>query len=461
MTEPSKAKKVLLIAYQYPPIGGIAVQRPLKFSRYLGEFGWHPCVLTVKNGYSPSQDESLLQEIPEDVAVLRASDLYAAFLRWYQRRGSARSAPAAAADGAAAPAASASAVPGSASRPSSFPRRLFRAAKGWKDRLLIPDEQIFWFPAAVRLGLQAIRQHQVQAIYSTSGPATAHLVAYWLKKRTGLPWIADFRDPWTQNLHVQQVCAAEEAMERAVMENADVVLTVTRSFADGFAAKYGGAIRRLEVIYNGFDPQDFAAIEPLRDDPRFTLLYGGILYGKRSPRVFLEGLRLALDRGYVPQEDITVHFAGIFDYPGKTENQDLVRRLGLESNVRLLGYLSHRETIARMKGADILLLIGDVDAKAGQYIPGKLFEYMAAGRPVLSLSVPGEAASLVQQYSLGVVSDPQDPTQVAKHLGLLYERWKKERVLPGTQQDGQLSPFDRREQSKRLAELLDELSHAK
>lgn len=483
-------KKVLIIAYLFPPIGGGGVQRALKMAKYLGEFGWQPHVLTVEPEYHVSLDESLLQQLPAEAVIHRARELSLgrrAFLP----------APASGADGAggARPGAAGSGKAGAAddtgafrstttgagaeppAQPvsaSSWKRRLFPLLKRIKNALFIPDDQILWFPSAARKGLSVIREHGIDAIVSTSGPVTNHLIALYLKRKTGLPWIADFRDPWTQNMHRTNLRWREwleDRLERMVHRESDLLLTVTESFVRNFQAKFGAELKRVEVIHNGYDLDDYRALADVRKPERerdvWTLVYTGILYRERNPRLFLQAVRQLIDEGGLPADGIRIRFAGVFDYPGYSDNIDCVRNLGLEPVVEVLGHLPHRRALEEMKQADLLLLIGDTAPGSGDYIPGKLFEYMAVGRPILALAMPGEAANIIGRHRLGAVADPTDLKAIKEAIMDLYREWRE-----GTQQAEQAGSsreaaapsatamYERREQARMLAELLDELQES-
>ncbi len=234
---------------------------------------------------------------------------------------------------------------------------------------------------------------------------------------------------------------------------------MTRSFAEGFRSKYGDVIRRLEVIHNGFDAADFAGIEPERVEGRCTFVYTGIFYKERNPRRLLRAVRRLIDRGAVDPTRLRLRFAGVFDYPGYSENARAVRDLGLGDVVEVLGHVPHRRAVALLKGADVLLLINDVDPVfGGTFIPGKLFEYMAAQRPILALSMPGEAAAVVERFGLGEVVAPEDDAAIEAAVLRFYRRWERgELAGPQALPPEAYRRYERREQARALAELLDEL----
>lgn len=446
---PMKTRSVLIICYIFPPIGGGGVPRPLKMAKYLGEFGWNVHVLTVDPVYHATLDPSLLAQVPADVTIHRAKE-------WplLPRRG-----------GAVVPAAAAEAAPARRSLAASLKQQVVGLLKKAKPYLLIPDDQILWLPNALKLGREIIGREKIDAIFSTSGPVTNHLVARRLAREFGVKWVADFRDPWTQNMHSSGIAwreRLEERMEAGVMAEADAVTTVTATFAENFRKKHGSRIRRLELIYNGFDQADFVGLTPEHAAPgKFHAVYAGILYQKRNPRLLLRAIRELIDAGDVEREDLLLSFAGVFDYPGYSENRDCVEALGLGDVVRVLGNLPHKQALGLMKGADALLLIGDVSPDAGAYIPGKLYEYMGIGKPILALNKPGEATQIIQTFRLGQVADPEDKEAIKQAFLKLYREWKAQGAAGAAERDDdfaeRVKPYERREQARQLAELMNEL----
>jgi glycosyltransferase involved in cell wall biosynthesis len=446
---PMKTRSVLIICYIFPPIGGGGVPRPLKMAKYLGEFGWKVHVLTVDPVYHATLDPSLLAQVPADVTIHRAKE-------WplLPRRG-----------GGAAPAAGGEAALARRSLTATLKQQAVGLLKKVKPYLLIPDDQILWLPNALKLGREIIRREKIDVIFSTSGPVTNHLVARRLAREFGVKWVADFRDPWTQNMHSSGIAwreRLEEHMEAGVMAEADAITTVTTTFAENFRKKHGSRIRRLELIYNGFDQADFVGLTPQYTAPgKFHAVYAGILYQKRNPRLLLRAIRELIDAGEVAREDLQLSFAGVFDYPGYSENRDCVEALQLGDVVRVLGNLPHKQALGLMKGADALLLIGDVSPDAGAYIPGKLYEYMGIGKPILALNKAGEATQIIEAFRLGQVADPEDKEAIKQAFLKLYREWKERGAAGAAERDDdfaeRVKPYERREQARQLAELMNEL----
>ncbi|WP_245605559.1 glycosyltransferase family 4 protein [Thermicanus aegyptius] len=467
----SKEGKVLLISYLFPPIAGGGVPRPLKMVKYLPQYGWNPVVLTVDPRYHASLDESLLQQIPDLTPIYRAREFnpYASInrLRTSSLQESSRRRKNGSGD-------TETSIHKTPSEGGSFPQKegsswiegvkqgLFKALKKGKNWILIPDDHIFWVPFAVRMGLRAIREQKVDLIYSTSGPYSCHLVARRLAHITRLPWVADFRDPWTQNMHRSGIAWREwieERMERSVMREATAITTVTHSFAQNFKAKFP-EIRQIEVIHNGYDPDDYLAIEGEPDPDRLSFAYTGIFYKERNPRLFLRAVAELIDEGRIKRDELRLRFAGIFDYPGYHENEEAVKNLGLEDIVEVLGYLPHRESLTLLKKSHILLLIGDTAPGSENYIPGKLFEYLAVKRPVLAFSLPGEATQIIERFHIGQAVSPTDLEAMKKAILTFYEAWKRGELadlFSFTEEESALALYRRDEQARQLAHLFNEI----
>lgn len=441
---PMEKKHVLIIAYLFPPIGGGGVQRAVKMAKYLGKYGCKVSVLTVDEPSHVSLDPSLLEQLPKDVVIYRAKERKLPGM-------SARTVAVSQTDDISVPSLKVRLI-----------HRLKPALKKVKELILIPDDQILWYKDAVRLGEEIIKKEGVDCIFSTSGPYTNHLVGLQLKKRTGVKWIADFRDPWTQNMHRPSSkwrLEKEEKMEYEVVSNCDVLMTVTHSFANNFQKKYGSAIKRLEVIHNGFDPEDYKNLKPNKLYPdKWTFVYTGIFYKERNPRLFLQAVAELISEGKIVRNDISVQFAGVFDYPGYTDNEDCVRTLGLEDVVYVWGNLPHRDALSLLAGADQLLLIGDVSKDSGAYIPGKLFEYMAVQKPIFALTVEGESAKIISEQKLGVIISPFDKEQIKAELLKAYQNWKNNHEIKISPANTLL--YQRDEQARMLSEVVYELTNS-
>jgi glycosyltransferase involved in cell wall biosynthesis len=447
-------RKVLVVAYTFPPIGGSGVQRIVKFAKYLPEFGWQPVILTVSNPPSEEIDRSLLQELPDGLSVRRAPDFNLVHLlrRMVRRlRSSSKSSNRKAGGGKVdVPASSRSVGVG-------------RVRRAWRDFsetwLMIPDNRCYWLLPALWVGLSAVKDCDV--IFSTSAPFTNHLVAYFLQKFSGKPWVADFRDPWTQYGVYQRPSSrlrsrVDAFFEALFLKSPDRVTVTCAATAGGFQRLYPYLPKEKFVeITNGFDAADFDQRMVIQSDrptfDRFTIVYTGRFVNEKHSRAlsFLEALReLCRDHPELDSE-IQVIFAGRFGEQG----DEVLKRWELEEVVQLVGYVPHAESVKLLLKSHVLLLtLNDAPGTELLY-PGKLFEYLAAGQTILALVPEGATADLVRDMGAGLVVPPDDVEAIKRAVFGLYNQHKQGNMLSRIYDD--LQRFERRTLTRRLAQCLE------
>lgn len=405
-----------MLAYFFPPQGGSGVQRSLKYARYLPEFGWQPRVITVQPPSNSLLDDSLNAEIPPGLSIAHTTALLL---------------------------------------PAQLPWRLRHFIARW---LLVTDEQLGWLPFALRRARQTLQEQQIAAIYTTAAPYTTHLAGLRLKRLSGLPWIADWRDPWIGNFSATFATSWHRwlatKLERAIIHEADVSMVVSEPMRRALLARYPDlAPERVMTLPNGFDPADFEDVAPLGREPdRLVIVYSGSFYGQRqSPRPFLEALDAVLTTDPVIRPAIKVRFVGNTGAAAQVAHD-----LSLEDVVEFTGYVPHRKSIGYLLGADLLLLVIGSGSGSDAVFTGKIFEYLAASKPILCLADPGVSAHLVAEANAGMVVGAADVPAIARALGQLYQDWKAGVVrYPGN--PGVTARYDRRRQTQRLAALLDGL----
>ncbi len=411
-------KRVLVVAYFYPPVAGGGVYRTLGLVRHLSSFGFEPVVLTGA-GSTPWVSDPGLKTGVSSVEVIRA--------------------------GAGAPATAM--MRGGASRPA-WMSALARAAP-W---VAVPDAYSSWRPAAVRAGLARIGAGGIDAIYSTSPPDTDHLVALELHRRTELPWLADFRDPWIGLSYRKPPTrwhrAAHERMLRSVLGEASRVVAATEGTARWLASAAAPAAPRVGVVSNGFEAEEWIGLTPRRFD-RFTLLHAGRLSGERTLQPFLNGLGQFLARNPSRRTQVQCLLIG----PHDDAQARLVRRTGWGDVVRFGGQSAHAETLAMEAGADALLVIQSGAPEFRELVPGKLYEYMGAERPVIAIVPEGQAADLVRRLGMGWVAAPDAPERIADALDAAWAGSFKPRHTVADRE-----PFTRRTLAGQLARVLAEIA---
>ena len=419
-------KRVLLVARFFPPITGGGVYRTLGFARHLPAFGFEPVVLTGLD--APEGGDPGLSASASRVEVVRAG------------RESALSA-----------------ARSRSSRPP-WITTLARAAS-W---IAIPDSYAGWRGAAVRAGLERIARKDIDAIYSTSPPDTDHLVALDLHRASGLPWVADFRDPWIalgyRDPPTPWHRAAHERLLRDVLRGATRIVAATEGTERWLAGAEPSIAPRSSVISNGFEEDEWRGLEPHRFD-RFTVLHAGRLSDDRTLEPFARGLAAFLARDPARRAAMQCLLLG----PHDAEQARVVGRSGLTGVVRFEGNRSHAETLAMEAGADALLLVKSRSARYRDLVPGKLYEYLGAGRPVIAVAPEGPAADLVRRFGLGWVADPDAPERIADALEEAWARRAPKAVPPpaaGAAGAGAADreSFTRRRLTERLARVLSEIA---
>ena len=422
-------KRVLIITYYWPPSGGSGVQRWLKFAKYLPEAGWEPVIFTPENPDFDLKDETLLKEISSNLEVIRFPiwEPYQLFAK-VKKQGKTH--------------------PG---------RILEQQKKGFLEKaaiwlranLLVPDPRVFWVKPSVQFLNQLLLEGQFQAIITTGPPHSLHLIGQKLKQKHGIPWLADFRDPWSQWEFLDTlpmlsfIRRRHEALERKVLKQADVVVTISPTFQRDLQKLSG---RKIDLITNGYDPADIPTGFHPRPKlaKRLHLVYTGIIDAIRNPLPLMQALKAEFEIG---GEEVSWTFVGKVSEQVK---QQVEADSWLQTHIHFAGYVPHHQVFEFYANTDALVLILTDTKNAKGNIPGKLFEYLATGLPVLALGDPqGDSATLLSQAGAGAVLGHGDLKGMQAKLRELY-------ASAGTQQTlGSLEAFSRKTGSKQVAALLD------
>ena len=435
-------KRVLLVAYYFPPSGGPGVQRTLKTVKYLREFGWDPVVLTVRDADWPARDESLLDEIPADVPVVRTAipEPYGVYRRL---TGKARG----------------QAVDVEANRRPGEKEPLGERFAAWvRGLLFVPDARMGWLLTGTGPGVRAARGHRVHVVSSSSPPYTCALLGRRIARRVGVPWVPEFRDPWSGFLTAPDrpalSAALERRLERGVYRDADRLVVAWPGIARDFAEKYGPDDRdRVRLVENGYDPEDLEGIAPRVND-RFTLVYTGSMYGVRNPDTLLRAAARLAEEGRIDPSRVRLRFVGRFG----AEVRDMFARPGVAAMVETRPYVPHAESVAEILGAHALLLVVDDYPGSEEIVPGKVFEYIGAKRPLLALAPEGRVAELVRSTGAGTVCGQHDVEACASALARLYEEWAATGTTAFPGDAAAVARLSRRERTRDLARVFDEVT---
>jgi glycosyltransferase involved in cell wall biosynthesis len=422
-------KKILMIINFFPPAGGGGVYRPLAFVKYLSRLSWRVTVVTPQPGEFWISDPGLEAQVPREVRVVRTSSLSGLRVLRSLRPG----------------------ARATASRRSS---RGFGALRRLGEHLLVPDTYRGWVPFASRAAGDLCRAEHFDVVYSTSPPDSSHLAALPVARKFGIPWIADFRDPWI-NLHLRKPPTPfhrmmHERLEASVARRA-LLLVTTIAQEEMFRRDYPGC--RLARIPNGYDEEDFAGLDdkPPQAGP-FTVSHVGMLTLGRTSRPFLEGLALLKRRSPAKAAAVRVVFIGARE----SANEQWVRSLDLAERVVFEDNLPHREVVRRELGSHALLLIKHDDERYRGLIPGKLFEYIGARRPILGVVPEGEAARIIRDLGRGEIAPIDDPPRIAEALERMFDRHAAGE-LDRAYSLAEVPRYSRRAETERLDEILERL----
>lgn len=393
-----------MLAYNFPPSGGGGVQRTSKFVKYLRRFGWDPTVICARSPLGQPKDSSLLDDLPSDLRVYRTRAIHL---------------------------------------------RLWGGIPDWlgvnrKWFFHIPDDRIFWNPFALRIARRLLRKSDFDVVFTTSPPHSTHLMGLKLRKY-GAPWVADFRDPWTGYAHQSYPTRLhrriEENMERRVIETADAVVVTAPPLKEALSSRFSSLRDKIKLIRNGYDPEDLN-VEPVRFE-RFTILYTGAMYGEYDPTAFALGFNRA-------NRDEDMDFLHIgYRLP---RFEQVFRGI---PNTRHIYYVDHRDVVRYMKGADLLLLLIAPTREQDTWIPGKTYEYLASGVPILAVGAPDSSTADFLREMGGVIVSPPEPDAIADAILTFrgnQERFRRERRFDLIEQ------FSRERLTGMLARVFDSLT---
>jgi hypothetical protein len=426
-------KKALIITYYWPPSGGAGVQRWLKFAKYLRDFGWEPIIYTPENPESPVIDPSLEKDIPEGITILKTKifEPYTAYKRFVGRKKS---------DSIKAGFLSEKKNPSLAEKISVWIRGNF----------FIPDARTFWIKPSIRFLTNYLKTNPVDAIISTGPPHSMHMIALGVKKATNLPWLADFRDPWTNIDFYDELMLTgwadrkHKMQELQVLQNADVVVTISKGMSAVFDKLYH---REYEVITNGFDDEDLADVQPVRGS-KFCLAHVGSLVKSRNPEALWKVLKLMTERDKNFAHDLEIRLIGNVDWTVR----ESLSNYNLNDFVKNIDYLPHEMAVNELVNSEVLLLLINRTPNAKMILTGKFFEYLAARRPILCIGPEdGDAASVIKQTTSGMIAGFSDEHKIREHLVILYNEFKKQKPFSPKES---IQQFSRRNLAKRLAGVL-------
>ena len=432
-------KRVLIITYYWPPSGGSGVQRWLKMSKYLPEYGWQPVIYTTENAEYPIIDHSLEKDVAPNIEVIRRpiTEPYSAYKKFLG-------------------------IKKEETVKMGFIQEKEKN-KSWKSDLtlwvrgnfFIPDARCGWVKPSVHFLKEYLNEHPVDAIISTGPPHSMHLIALKLKEALGLPWIADFRDPWTEidyynDLHLTAWADRKHhRLEQEVLTKADKVVTVA---PDGARRLGRLGNRNVRTIYNGFDRDDDAQT-PVNLSEQFTITYLGVLSKIQNPSNLWQALAELIKEDSKFDKSLRINMIGQIDSAVVSS----INENGLSQHVAYSPYMPHDQVSAVHRSSTLLLLLlmPDSEPRAKGLLTGKLFEYMASGRPILCIGPEdGDAARILRETGAGQTISFEDKEKMKEALKNLYQRYL-ENTLEGNT-NPKVENYSRQVMTQQYAALLNQ-----
>lgn len=424
-------KRVLIISYYWPPAGGSGVQRWVKFTKYLPENGWQPVVYTPLNPEIISLDESLLRDIPPEAEIVKTkiTEPYAAYRRLMGSKTSKEVNPISSAD-------------------TSFKKRVSLFIRG---NFFIPDPRVWWVRSSVKFLKKYLKEHPVDVIVTTGPPQSMHLIGQKLARETGLPWIPDFRDPWTKMFYFKHLHLTRWAekkhhrLEKEVLDEATAVIAVTPFVQKDFQEM---TRTRIEMITNGFDEDDYP-LDSVSASEKFTITHTGLFAADGNPLVLWDCLKQMCETEEGFRDALQIRLAGKVD----AEILQAIDERGLP--VENLGYLTHEDAVKEQRSASVLILPLRQDPEYLKVLPGKIFEYLASRRPIIGIGqTDGAAAIVLKDADAGVMVGWDDKEKTMQALQKAWNNYKSGSVDKAS---GSIDKYSRRALTARLAKLLEEV----
>ena len=429
-------KKVLIVTYYWIPSGGSGVQRWVKFVKYLRYFGWEPIIYTPANPEFPSVDHSFESDIPIGTTVLKTPiwEPYNVYRKLTRKE----------------------------NEPIKAGFISENKKHGWKDKLsvwvrgnfLIPDPRCFWIKPSVKYLSTYLKENPVDAIITTGPPHSMHFIGLGLKKHfPNIPWMADFRDPWTNIFFYKDLKISwlsdkiHHRLERKIIQSTDCLLVVSQGMKSEFETLNP---KRIELISNGYDEADLQS-EKSALDKKFSISHIGLLTPKQNPHILWKVLSKICSENEEFCSDLEIHLIGNVDFSVLAS----INKFGLDNQLTKTAYLPHNEAIAKQQTSQILLLLLINEPGNKCILTGKLFEYLAAERPILAFgATDGDAAEVLKQTGSGVMIDFTDEVNTEKAILDYYTRFKTNSL---NIQPESIERFSRRSLTSELANILNTL----
>lgn len=415
-------KRVLFIAYHFPPLAGGGTFRSLKFVKYLPEFGWLPTVITTNSKNYWAYDNSLLDEIPKDVKVIRAPEIDPFYLQIVLSKFG-----------------------------------LLSVYKFIRDKFLIPDEKIGWIPFAYKKARKELKKNKYDLIFSTSPTICSHLIAMKLSKKYNIPWVCDFRDYWilhhTYPFRNSIRGNKEKKIENNIFLQSNAITTVSNGVREDFVKEHVNIPpSKISVITNGYDTEKVIKSSVQDKYSKFIISYTGSFYGIYNPNNFISALNNLLDNKPEMKSTLSLQFIGNIS----NQIQDYLYK---ECRVpfQILSFQSQHNLKIILEKSQLLLLILPGKDHYKSYIPAKLFSYLAYKKPVLAIIPDGETKKILDKSNYGYFANPNSIEEIKNQILNLYNLWKENKLNPRPNTE-YIKQFHRRNLTKQLVDIFEEVT---
>ena len=430
------SKKVLIFTYYWPPAGGVAVQRFLKFSKFLPEFGWEPIIVTVNNGSYPYYDESLLKEVPDSVRVYRTKTFEPFELYNLLRGQKGKTMPL---------------VTVGANSKKTFFQKITEYIRA---NYFVPDARKGWVPYAVKQAEEILQTEKVDAIITTGPPHSAHLIGLELKKKFGVKWIADLRDPWTGIVYNEMLPRTEATRKKDLQLETDVLKTAdcTVVISPGMKEQFVDRAKKIEVIFNGYDEANFANAgnAVAKQDDTFTIRYiGNLMSSQNTPNLW----KAIAELRKTEHAKIKLEFTGRVD----GEIQNSISEAGLNDITSFNPFVANQVAIDLTRSASLLLFAIFNLPNSKLVITGKIFEYLASCAEIISFGpTDGDASAILKSAGRKSMIGFDNYPETLSQLKAAYNYWHQNgSAFKYT--DRKFEGYSRRNQCSSLVNILNSL----
>lgn len=427
-------KRVLIITYYWPPSGGAGVQRWLKFTKYLRNYGWEPIIYTPQNPEAPTIDGSLAEDIPPNVETIKTPiwEPYNAYKKLIGQKKEEK-------------------VNAGFLSEKKKPKLTEKISVWVRGNWFIPDARKFWIKPSIKFLSDYLQKNTINAIVSTGPPHSMHIIALRLKEKFNMPWLADFRDPWTNIDFYKDLMLTKWAdnkhhkLEKQVLQKADKVLVISPSMINDFEQLHK---RKYTLITNGYDESDVVCDNIVALDKKFSIAHIGTMVKTRNPENLWQALQQLCKESDSFSKSLEIKLVGSVD----ASVHDALSKYQLTDKVNRIKYIPHDEVISIQKATQVLLLLINNSPNAKMVLTGKFFEYMAAKRPILCIGPKdGNAADILKKTNTGTIFDYNEVNALKKQILNYYNLYKSNQLYSDAKN---IDMYSRNQLTKQLANEL-------